>query len=412
MKTQQKIISFTALCCAILCCSSCSQSNNNEKTEVHSAVIPSVIVNLPETETPIYIGGYGSSMAYCEADSIFYLLTDRGPNADGATHESKVFPMPSFVPHVGKFRLQNGELILIEKIELKDKDGSYFSGIPNAKGDGSTNETAYNLKGEIISNDNRRGLDTEGLAIAPDGSLWISDEYGPYIMRFDAKGNLLEEFSPFNDVLPQHYATRRPNRGMEGLTISKDGKTLYGMMQSPLYYPSEETKNKSTVIRIISIHLENKDISEYVYLLDDPKYVVSEIEAINDSEFLVLERDSDFPINGKGFKKIFKINLSNTTNIAGDSRSFEIMSAEELSKNNIRTAKKELFLDILAAIPDYPHDKPEGIALINNNRTLCIVNDDDFGIDAPNVPDGTIVPKLITNGKRDRGIIYFVEVGK
>jgi len=412
MTTQQKIISFTVLCCAIICHTACSQNNNNRKTSVSSVAIPAEVINLPGVETPIYMSGYGSAMAYCEKENVFYLLTDRGPNVDGKTPESKVFAVPSFVPHIGKFRLQNGELILIEKIELKDKKGNYFSGIPNVNGNGSTNETAYNLKGEVIGNDNRRGLDTEGLALAPDGSFWISDEYGPYIMRFDAQGNLKDEFSPFNGILPEHYALRRPNRGMEGLTISKDGKTLTGIMQSPLYNPSKETKDKSLVIRIISINLELEEISEYLYLLDDAKCSVSEILTLNDNEFLVLERDSKFPEKGKGFKKIFKIDLSQATNIAEDARTFETMSAQTLAENNIRTAKKELFLDILEAIPGYPHDKPEGIALMNNNRTLCIVNDDDFSIDAPKTPDGTIVPKLMSNGERDKGMIYFVEIGE
>jgi hypothetical protein len=411
MTIKQKIVSLAIFHSIILCCWAFSQSDRS-KTTVSSAVVQATVISLPETETLIYNGGYGSSMAYNEADGLFYLLTDRGPNADGATPESKVFPVPSFVPHIGKFRLQNGELVLVEKIELKDKDGSYFSGIPNAKGDGSTNETAYNLKGEIIANDNRRGLDTEGLTIAPDGSFWVSDEYGPYILHFDAKGNLIEEFSPFNGGLPKHYATRRPNRGMEGLTLSKDGKTLYGAMQSPLYYPSKETKDKSTVVRIVSISLKDKKVGEYIYLLDGPKYVVSEIETINDNEFLVLERDGEFSVNGKGFKKIFKINILQASNIAADPRPFETMSAATLAENNIHPVKKELFLDILAAIPDYPHEKPEGIALINNNRTLCIVNDDDFGIDAPTIPNGTIIPKLAPNGALERTVINFVEVGE
>jgi hypothetical protein len=403
----KKIMSYFSLCGVVLGCAAFVAVDIKKAAD--SVPIQSQVITVANSETPVYIGGYGSSMAYSEADSCFYLLTDRGPNVDGATPESKVFPMPDFVPHIGKFRLLDGELVLVEKIELKEANDTPFSGIPTIKGDGSTNETAYTLKGEVISNNDRRGIDPEGLALAPDGSFWISEEYGPYILHFDTKGNLIEEFSPFNGVLPQHYAMRRPNRGMEGLTINADGTMLFGMMQSPLYYPSKETKNKSQLVRIIAINLADKKISEYLYLLSNARNVISEIEAIDNSTFLVLERDGDFPLNGKGCKHIYKINLSKASNIANDNRPFETMSAEILAKNDIRPVSKELFCDILEAIPNYPHDKPEGIALINKH-TLCIVNDDDFGIISPEKPDGSIVPKLSPDGLLDKNKIYFISI--
>ncbi|MDR1679390.1 MAG: esterase-like activity of phytase family protein [Prevotellaceae bacterium] len=399
-------LTLAVLCIGIPGIMACS----NKKETVRTATVQSQIITVAGTETPIYIGGYGSSMAYSEKDSCFYLLTDRGPNVEGATSESKVFPIPRYIPHIGKFRLQDSVLVLIEKIELKEANATPFSGIPNSKGDGATNETAYNLQGEIIANTDRRGIDPEGLALAPDGSFWISDEYAPYILHFDSKGLLIEEFSPFNGVLPAHYATRRPNRGMEGLTISKDGNTLYGIMQSPLYYPDKSTKDKSQILRIVSIDIATRKVSEYLYRLENPDMAVSEIIALNNSEFLVLERDGDFPQHGKGFKKIFKINLSKATNVAGDSSYFETMTAGELSKTNIRLVEKQLYVDILAAIPHYPHDKPEGIALITAKKgaVLYIVNDDDFAINAPAVPDGTIVPKQTAGGQRDTNRMYFV----
>ncbi len=410
----KKIIPYLLLCSVILGCVAFVAADINAATE--SASVQAQVITVSDSETPIYIGGYGSSMAYNEKDSCFYLLTDRGPNVDGATSESKVFPMPNFVPHIGKFRLLDGELVLVEKIELKEANGTSFSGIPNAKGDGATYETAYNLKGEVIANNNRRGIDPEGLALASDGTFWVSEEYGPYILHFDVKGTLIEEFSPFNGVLPQHYAKRRPNRGMEGLTINADGSMLFGIMQSPLYYPSKEAKDKSQLVRIVGINLTTKKISEYLYPLSDVRNVVSEIEAIDDSTFLVLERDGNFPINGKGCKLIYKINLSKASNVANDNRSFEIMSTKALAENNIHPVSKELFCDILAAIPNYPHDKPEGIALINRKKgsvsvvELCIVNDDDFGITSPERPDGSIVPKLSPNGLLDKNKMYFIPI--
>ena len=35
------------------------------------------------------------------------------------------------------------------------------------------------------------GLDSEGLAALNDGTFWVSDEYGPHIVHYDANGKKL-----------------------------------------------------------------------------------------------------------------------------------------------------------------------------------------------------------------------------
>lgn len=40
-------------------------------------------------------------------------------------------------------------------------------------------------------------------------------------------------------TLPQEFSYRRANRGMEGLTITPDQKTLVGIMQSTMDLPTK-----------------------------------------------------------------------------------------------------------------------------------------------------------------------------
>lgn len=380
---------------------SCQTVSQNQHTS--TAAVEAKAILIPGDETPIYIGGYGSSMVYNPTDSCFYILTDRGPNVDGLTSESKVFPLPDYSPMIGRFRLQGDSLKLIENIMLKDSTGLNLVGLPNKEGDGVTGEVAYNLSGEIIRNPSR-GIDSEGLALGPDSTFWVSDEYAPFIMQFDRQGKLLRELSP-SKGLPEYYAKRRPNRGMEGLTISKDGKYLYGIMQSPLYYPDKSTKDKSLNNRIIQIDLTNNATKEFIYQLEASKNIVSEITCINDSTFLVMERDGDFPKDGKGFKKVFQINLKEASDVSGNP--VDPFTSEELIAAKILPVKKELLTDLLTAIPGYRHDKPEGITMYNDS-TLCVVNDDDFGIDASS--DGKFVPKTDASGQLDKNTVYFIPV--
>lgn len=368
-----------------------------------SASVAAETVDIGNGQAAIMLGGYGSSMAYNPAGSCFYLLTDRGPNVDGTTPESKLFPIPDYAPTIGRFRLSADSLLLIEKIILKDSAGRNFTGLPNAEGDGVTGEVAYNISGEIISNTGR-GLDPEGLAIAPDGTFWISDEYAPFIMQFDRNGMLLRELTPAKGI-PAYYANRRPNRGMEGLTISADGGKLYGIMQSPLYMPDKSTKDVSVNNRMIEIDLHSGATREFIYAMESPENVVSEILFIDNNTMLVLERDSEFPKNGKGFKKIYKIRINNATDVTD--KNIELLSSQELKTQNISPVSKTLFVDILDAIPGYRHDKPEGIAMIGDS-VICVVNDDDFGVTA--TPDGRFAPKLDAEGRLDKNVVYFITV--
>ncbi len=350
------------------------------------------------------LGGYGSSIAYDAKEELFYLLTDRGPNTDYGDNEAKMFPMPNYSPTVGVFRRSGDSLKLVRKVILKDANGNPMLGIPNVKGDGVTGEIAYNPKGEKITGE-YMGIDSEGLALSPDGTLWVSDEYGPFVMNFSMEGKLLKILSPSNG-LPKYFAKRRPNRGMEGLTISADGKKLYGIMQSPLYLPDNSTRNKSVNNRIIEISLENGKTREFIYQLEKPKRIVSEITYIDNSTMLVLERDGKFPKDGKGFKRVYEITIDKATDVSG--KEIELLSSAELGEQGIVPVTKELYIDILKAIPTYPHDKAEGIVFIDKEH-LAIVNDDDFTVVDEN---NTFKPKLNAAGKEDHSTVYIIKVKK
>lgn len=190
----------------------------------------------------VYNGGFGSSVAADPNDpTVFYMLTDRGPNVAGKIPNSIILGKSDFTPAIGKFRLKDGKLVLEQTIELKNASGGKLNGLPNPAGQGATGEVPYDLNGNVLAT-SADGIDSEGLVLAADGTFWVSDEYGPHIVHFDATGKTIERINPFGSgtggrKLPLVFAKRRANRGMEGLTITPDGKTLVGLMQSPMYNP-------------------------------------------------------------------------------------------------------------------------------------------------------------------------------
>ncbi|WP_286767340.1 MULTISPECIES: esterase-like activity of phytase family protein [Sphingobacterium] len=413
-----------------LLCASCSKDDVSQITdpieltypEKAIATDPKVLIDVNGVK--VYNGGYGSSMAQDPTDkSIFYLLTDRGPNIDGTENDSKVFASPTFTPQIGKFRLKDNTLTLESVIELKNKDGVKLNGLPNPEGKGGSGEKALGVDGNDLGK-SEDGIDSEGLARAADGSWWVSDEYGPHIVHFDASGKEIERINPWSTgkKLPLVFAKRRPNRGMEGLTLTPDGKTLVGIMQFPLYNPSKDAIKNSLAIRIVTLDIASGVTKQYVYMMERTDLqAVSEIAAVSNSTFIVLERDGEYATEttrSTVFKKIYKIDLSGATDISDANNTAtgklfdgktveELKDAATLAKYNIKPVNKTLVADLMTDIKElYPHDKAEGLAVINPSL-IAVCNDDDFGVTGKGFYATKILPYIKAV---DKNSIYFVKL--
>ncbi len=402
-------------------CSSAGDPAPFAYPSVATAASPKLLATTT-TGVKVYNGGFGSALAADPTDpTVFYLLTDRGPNADG-TGDNKVFAAPTFTPQIGKFRLEGDSLRLLQTIELKDASGNRITGLPNPAGQGGTGEVAQDLTGKNLGTD-PNGLDSEGLVVMNDGTFWVSDEYGPHLVHFDATGKTIERISPFSTgrALPKVLARRRLNRGMEGLTITPDGKTLVGMMQSPLYNPTKAAVAASRTLRLVTFDIATGATKQFLYLIDNVSYTgVSEIAAITNDTFLVLERDGNYLQTGTTpAKLLYKISLADATDVSDPANSeagrlvngktVDSATPEELAANGVKPVQKTLVVDILKAIPTYPHDKAEGLAILSPTL-VAVSNDDDFGItNGPTL--GTVAQKTLpSTGKVDRNTVYFIKL--
>lgn len=359
-----------------------------------------------------------------------HLVTDAGSKLIMCWQvaNSIIIGKPDFDPQIGKFRLKDGKLILEQVIELKNAAGEKLNGLPNPAGMGASCETAYDLNGQVIA-PSADGIDSEGLVRASDGSFWVSDEYGPHLAHFDANGKTIERINPFgtgtgNRKIPSVFANRRANRGMEGLAITPDGKTLVGMMQSPMYNPSKAAVANSVVLRILTFDIATGATKQYAYLMDNVSLTgVSDIVAVSSTVFLTIERDGLYGGNTSNpatFKKVFKIDLSTATDISdplngatgklyGGKTVEELNDMAGLTAAGIVPVTKTVVLDLLKDLPSvYPHDKAEGLALLPGN-ILVISNDDDFGV-VDNGASGFAQKILPLTKLVDRNRLYFVKI--
>lgn len=269
-----------------------------------------------------------------------------------------------------------------------------------------------NFGAGVSTNPDNARLDTEGIRVSADGkSVFVSDEYGPYVYQFDREtGARIRTFElPTNLASPNLSAQgnteidgntigRVANKGMEGLAISPDGKTLYGFMQSPLAQDSVGSPGNGQINRIVQIDIATGATKEIAYnnAIGAKNFNSSELLALNDHELLVLERDGKGLGDGSkaAVKSIYKVDINGTEDITDLSGEGNLIGL---------APQKSLFLDIKGVLNangitnDRIPAKLEGMAfgqdiVLNGvlTHTLYVANDNDFlssvnGVENPNL---------------------------
>ncbi|NJR62324.1 MAG: hypothetical protein HC769_28005 [Cyanobacteria bacterium CRU_2_1] len=95
------------------------------------------------------------------------------------------------------------------------------------------------------------------------------------------------------------------SRGFEGLAISPDKKTLYPLLEGAV------VGDPSNALRIYKFDATTEQYTGLVgfYRLEDPSHAIGDFTAVNDNEYLVIERDNR-QADAAEFKKIYKVDFS------------------------------------------------------------------------------------------------------
>ena len=377
------------------------------------------------------LGGFGSAITYAGGNT-FLALPDRGPNAvefDDAidntasyinrfhTIEMELVPnhSGSGLPYTLTPELKETTLLwsLTPLVYGSGEGLGVGSGVPRPN-----NFIQHFFSGRSDDFDpkhnsgdaNDARFDTEGMRLSNDGrSVFISDEYGPYVYQFDRLTGLrlrsfalptsffVTKLSPVgNTEIADNTIGRTANKGMEGLAITPDGRTLVGIMQNALIQDANEGGAAANLLRLVTIDIASGRVThQYGYLLTSGTGV-SEMVALNDHELLVDERDGHGRANADKakVKQLFKIDLNGATDI----------SEMDGTTAATHTVNKTLFFDLvksLTAIGISASDIPakiEGVTFgpdLKQNgetvHTLWIGNDNDF-LETVADSDGNQIP--------------------
>lgn len=377
--------------------------------------------------------GFFSDIYYDPARDEWWGLSDRGPGGGVLDYSTRLNRFSLNVhPVTGRisgFRIK-------DTIQFSDPDGLLAAPTSPTVGE----PRALNGLNPGVLNGNPallgRSFDPEGLVINPrNGNLIVSDEYGPSIYEFNRHGRLLRVFETPANLVPKvggavNYvadrdgglnAGRQDNRGYEGLAATPDGKKLFAVLQDPLVNePGPNNGRNGRVVRIVVFDnarlspTYRTSIAQYAYQLEEQAAVaqrildaggvatptdprqgrnigLSAIVAINQHEFLVIERDNrgigvDDPAgaNVVGSKRVYRIDVRGATDIA----TLVLPADGNLAAAGITpVAKSGVFID-LAADTVLPNgkipEKWEGLAigprLKNGGYLILAGNDNDYSV--------------------------------
>ncbi|GIF17468.1 glycerophosphoryl diester phosphodiesterase [Paractinoplanes tereljensis] len=213
-------------------------------------------------------------------------------------------------------------------------------------------------------------FDVESIVRAADGTYWIGDEFGPYLLNFDRAGRLLAAPIALDGVIAPETAARtgvpattNSSKGFEGLAASPDGRYLYGLL--------EGTVNGDVAGRLrlneFDLRTQKYTGKRFIYQLESPANAIGDAIAIDDNRFLVIERDG-----GQGATAVVK----------------RIYLADKRDRNHDGVLDKTLVVDLmnianprhLGGFGDqftFPFQTIEDVVVLDDNK-IAVLNDNNF----------------------------------
>jgi len=245
-------------------------------------------------------------------------------------------------------------------------------------------------------------FDPESIQIGPDGTFWIGEEFGPFLLNVDRSGRLLappiaapgvkSPQNPTLDVLGGEQPTVAQSRGFESLAISPDRTRLYPMPEGAVGTDNPQdlrvfqfdirSRRFTGAVSRIRLEMPGQKVNLAPLTLTDgkPAYPGStapagvggesaaELTTVDGHQFLLVERDgAGDGLPAPRFKKVFLVEAKG-------------------AQGGYLT--KQLLVDLMA-VPDptkvgndgdffrFPFNTIESVHVVSS-RTIVVANDNNY----------------------------------
>ncbi len=154
-------------------------------------------------------------------------------------------------------------------------------------------------------------IDPESMQRDRHGDLWVGDEFGPWILHFDAHGRLLEApialpdglISPNNPHLTT-VATVANSRGIEAMAMTPDRHELIVVLEGAVIGDDALSR------RIYRYNLTSRQFTRLAdYHTDVPARFIADAQALDRDHLLLIERDGGLGLNALA-RPIYAVHLA------------------------------------------------------------------------------------------------------
>jgi glycerophosphoryl diester phosphodiesterase len=239
----------------------------------------------------------GFSAAVDNGNGTFWAMPDNG---FGAKENSADFRLRIYLvkPRWERANGGAGSIQILRYLELSDPRNKIDFPIVNE------NTRARRLTGG--------DFDIESLQRMADGSFWIGEEFGPFLLHVDARGRVLSapvDFpygkSPQNPRLGSETPTVQRSGGFEAMAKSPNGRYLYPIVEHSLVGDPDPRRR---MIAEFDTRTQRYTGRTWAYRVDTDANLVGDAQLIGRNKMLVLERDN-FDGEAAVTKRVYEVEL-------------------------------------------------------------------------------------------------------
>jgi hypothetical protein len=253
-------------------------------------------------------------------------------------------------------------------------------------------------------------IDPESIVVDSDGSFWFGEEFGPFLIHTDATGKVLEaeipvpnslalDSNPYvqtsnNPYLASSSSANLPSSGgFENMAVNPSHTRLYTMFEREM---SADTNKQRRIMNVFDIANRKFLSTYYAYKVDTGTYTnasgtavteyftVNDMTAINDHEFLVVEKDrgagdartglfvaSNAARVAAKIKRIYKVDLNKV-----DADGF-LVKTLLVDLMNIADPQKLGGTYTIDGVFTFPMESIESVRIVDKN-TIMVANDNNY----------------------------------
>lgn len=217
-------------------------------------------------------------------------------------------------------------------------------------------------------------LDIESVRRDKNCAMWFGDEFGPYLVKTDASGTVTRSAISLPGVYaPQHKdvvagratANLGGSGGFEGMAINPRGDRLFTLLEKTV------SGDPAGTLRIneFDIDQERYTGTVFFYRMQAPEHAIGDMTAIDETRFLVIERNGATATSGTPFKRIYLIDTRGVAS-GGTVRKTEVVDLMQVADpHDLNGDGQRSFT--------FPYVTIESVLPLDS-QTLLVTNDNNF----------------------------------